>query len=131
MALPLNCMYLNTVLKFWRGETRAVTFELPQPFELRGSGIPILTSVENILPDTHVLSLPLQHTSSSEEVQTQLNTISQLAERVEAALNGVKFELHVRAARIIDNQLFLPLNRVSETMTVGAAAGWHLRVEII
>lgn len=117
-------MYLNTLTRLFRGGLRPVTFTLPSPITLRERRGEIRL-LENRLPDTHLLIIPLTHETPD------CHGIATLSDRVGGFLNGVRVEIAVRNICVVDDKLHVPFFVLEGCVGTGLMRDIVLVVEIV
>jgi hypothetical protein len=124
MTTASQCLYLNTIIKLFKGGIRGVEFELPQPVVLYATNV-MIKALHTSNPDDRILIFPLGFDTPS------LDPITALSERVGGKLNGTLIELGIRDIIVVNGDLHIPFFGLHTPYPLGPLSTCDLRIEIV
>ena len=116
-----TCMYLNTLTHLGR---KPPELPLPKPLIWR-SPTGLLQRLDHQLPDTHLLFLTLAPNLKS------LAPITQTTDRVGGTLQGYPIEINVKAIRLVEKRVIIPLCGISQDLPIGFLRNVTLHIDNI
>ena len=116
-------MYINSVVRLFRGGLRPITFTLPSPVTFHEKQAEVRTVAE--LPDNRLLVIPLTYETPTCEA------IATLSDRVGGSLNGRPVEIGVRNIRVVGDEIHIPFFALEGEVPIGMMTNVVLIVEII
>ena len=127
--MPIQCMYLNTVFKLFKGELRDISLVLPQPIHLTAENVEIRERVikganGSDYLDNRLMIWPFTH-------ELQIEEIVKISERVGGMLNGVLIEIAIRKITIVDSNIHIPFYTLDGVYPIGVEKVCSLKIEII